>query len=73
MSESIADIRFATVKQWCAISGMGRTSTFAAIKQGHLVTYSPPGVRTLIDVQKGIEWIRSHPIRSYQSGQKRAQ
>jgi hypothetical protein len=53
--------KFATIEQWCAISGMGRTSVYQAIASGQLRGRKLGKRRVLIDVEHGLRWIRSLP------------
>jgi hypothetical protein len=56
-------IRFparASVTGWCEISGMGRTSTYEALRRRDLHAVKM-GTRTLIDVARGLEWLDSLP------------
>jgi hypothetical protein len=52
--------RFATIDNWCAISGMGRRVTYDEIGRGNLKAIKV-GARTLIDVEAGLSWLRSRP------------
>lgn len=51
---------FATIPDWCALSGMGRTLTYEALRRGDLVARKV-GDRTLIDVERGLVWLNSLP------------
>ena len=51
---------FVTIAGWCALSGMGRTSTNLALNCGQLHAVRL-GRRVLIDVGPGIAWLRSLP------------
>ena len=51
---------FATVADFCRLSGVGRTSLYDALKSGH-VPARKLGARTLIDVAAGLAWIESLP------------
>lgn len=51
---------FATVSGWCALSGMGRSTTYEALGAGHLRAVKL-GSRTLIDVPQGLAWLDSLP------------
>lgn len=51
---------FATIDNWCAISGMGRRSTYDAVGRGDLRAIKA-GTRTLIDVEHGLAYMRSLP------------
>ena len=58
--------KFAAISQWCAISGMTRTATYAALGAGDLRAIKQPGGRrTLIDVDAGLEWLRSQPAATF--------
>jgi hypothetical protein len=64
MSESTAEIQFATIPRWCKISGMSTRSTYRALAAGSLEAFKV-GASSLIDVQKGLAWIRSQPKATY--------
>lgn len=65
--------KFAPVPQWCALSGMTRTATYAALGRGDLRAIKQPGGRrTLIDVDHGIAWLRSQPAVDLSRHQKAA-
>lgn len=51
---------FATILVWCALSGMGRSTTYEAIGAGHLRARKL-GARTLIDVAHGLDWLNTLP------------
>lgn len=51
---------FCTITRWCALSGMGRTSTYDALRSGQLVGRKL-GKRVLIDAEAGLAWLRSLP------------
>ena len=51
---------FATVTDWCVLSGIGRSTSYEAIGAGHLRTRKV-GTRTLIDVAHGLAWLDSLP------------
>lgn len=51
---------FATVNQWIALSGLGRTKVYELIATGDLKTFRV-GRRVLIDVEAASAWIRSQP------------
>lgn len=58
--------KFAAIPQWCAISGMTRTATYVALADGNLRAIKQPGGRrTLIDVDAGLEWLRSQPAATF--------
>lgn len=50
----------ATVTDWCALSGMGRSATYEALGRGDLRAVKV-GSRTLIDVAHGLAWLDSLP------------
>jgi hypothetical protein len=52
--------KFASVKNWCRISGMSRTGTYYALGRGDLKAIKLRG-RTLVDVEAGLTWQRSMP------------
>ena len=51
---------FATIADWCALSGMGRSSVYEAMGGGHLRSRKI-GTRTLIDVAHGLAWLDTLP------------
>ncbi len=53
-------LAFASVTDWCALSGMGRSTTYEALGAGHLRAVKL-GAKTLIDVPHGLEWLGSLP------------
>lgn len=50
----------ATITDWCALSGMGRSATYEALGRGDLRAVKL-GARTLIDVAHGLAWLDSLP------------
>ncbi len=52
--------KFATIPDWCALSGMRRTNTYQAISDGHLRAIKL-GARTLVDVERGLAWLNAMP------------
>jgi hypothetical protein len=52
--------QFGTLPQWCADSGMGRTSTYAAISEGKIRAVKS-GSRTLVDYASGFGYLNSLP------------
>jgi excisionase family DNA binding protein len=52
--------RYGTIAQWCADTGMGRTTTYQALADGHLRAVKA-GTRTLIDYEVGFAWLASLP------------
>jgi hypothetical protein len=58
----ILEPKYAPLPHWCLISGMTRTATYLALGEGSLHAIKQPGGRrTLIDVERGLEWLRSQP------------
>jgi len=51
---------FATIQNWCRLSGMSRSGTYLAIGRGDLRAIKV-GQRTLIDVPHGLAWLNSQP------------
>lgn len=51
---------FATIEDWCILSGMSRRGTFRALQRRHLVGRKM-GRSTMIDVPRGMAWINSLP------------
>ena len=51
----------ATIPFWCALSGMGRSTTYEALSRGDLRAIKL-GTRTLIDVPHGLAWLDSLPL-----------
>ena len=58
---------WATVDEWGRISCIGRTTTYAALRDGHL-TARKLGGRTLINVAAGLAWIDNLPPYRPQTG-----
>ena len=52
---------YASVADWLAISGMGRSTTYEALGRGDLRARKL-GTRTLIDVPHGLAWLDSLPV-----------
>lgn len=51
---------FASLSDWCRLSGMGRTVTYEALGRGDLRARKI-GSRTLIDVAHGLGWMNALP------------
>ena len=52
---------FMPIQDWVSFSGMTRSATYTALGRGHLVAIRPGGgKRVLIDVERGVAWLRSH-------------
>jgi hypothetical protein len=56
----MADAKFATIRTWEEISGMGRSKTYEELGKGNLRAVKS-GRSTLIDVDHGLEYLRSCP------------
>jgi hypothetical protein len=52
--------RYASIPQWCGISGMGRTRTYEEAGRGNLRIIKVGG-RSLVDVPHGLAWLDSLP------------
>jgi hypothetical protein len=53
--------KFAPIEpDWCTISGMSRRMTYEEIGRGNLKAVKL-GTRTLVDVEHGLEYLRSLP------------
>lgn len=53
--------KYATVDNWTALSGLGRSSTYYLLAQQKLRAIKA-GRRTLIDVDHGLAWLAAQPI-----------
>jgi hypothetical protein len=62
--------RYAPISDWCFISGMSRSTTYEALGRGDLKAIKL-GVRTLIDVEAGLEWLGSLPAADIRPGHRR--
>lgn len=51
---------YATIRDWCAISGMNRTATYSALGRRNLRA-KKSGRRTLIHVPTGLAYLESLP------------
>lgn len=51
---------FVTVTHWTKVSGMSRSKTYQEIGRGNLRSVKC-GRRTLLDMQAGLDWMRSLP------------
>ena len=58
--EATATPAYASIDDWCRLSGMGRTNTYASLSRGELHGRKL-GKRILIDVEQGLAWMRSLP------------
>ncbi len=52
--------RFVSTREWCRLSGMGMTSTYASLGRGDLIAIKL-GRRTLVDAEAGLAWLESQP------------
>jgi hypothetical protein len=52
--------KFATIEDWCTISGMSRRVTYDRMGTGELKAIKVGG-RTLLDVEAGLAWMRALP------------
>ena len=63
---------YATVPEWCRLSGMGKSVTYEMLGVGNLRARKL-GARTLIDVPHGLAWLDSLPAAAIRPhGGKRA-
>lgn len=51
---------YAPVNDWCGLSGLSRTRTYALLGDG-VLRAKRLGGRTLIDVRHGLDWLASLP------------
>jgi excisionase family DNA binding protein len=51
---------FASITDWCALSGLSRRTTYDCLRNGRLRAVKQ-GNRTLIDVKHGLKYIQSLP------------
>jgi hypothetical protein len=51
---------FASIEDWCVISGMSRRTTYERLGSGELRAVKL-GSKTLVDVPHGLSWLRSRP------------
>jgi hypothetical protein len=64
--------KFATIDNWCTISGMGRRSVYDELGRANLKAVKV-GTRTLIDVDAGLAWLRSRPPAVIRAPRRRQQ
>jgi hypothetical protein len=57
---SFSSPKFAPLEVWVAISGMSRRHVIDQLALGNIKAHKV-GRSTLIDVESGLAWIRSHP------------
>jgi hypothetical protein len=63
--------KYAPIRDWGALSGMGRTATYNALARGDMRAIKV-GVRTLIDVEHGLAWLASLPAATIGAGRSAA-
>lgn len=56
----MADIKFCSIKDWSALSGIQRSSTYEMLADGRLKA-KKFGAKVLIDVEHGLAFIRDLP------------
>ena len=52
--------KFATIEDWCVISGLSRRVVYDKLGTGELKAIKVGG-RTLVDVEAGLAWMRALP------------
>ena len=62
-SETDLTPAFATIPDWCRISGMGRTATYQALSRRDLQARKL-GKAVLVDVRAGLAWMDTLPMAS---------
>ena len=62
--------QYAPIKDWCELSGEGRSSAYQALGRGDLRAIKL-GARTLIDVEHGLVWLSSLPAAVITTGRRR--
>jgi hypothetical protein len=62
--------KYAPIPDWCALSGMSRSSTYEALGRGDLRAIKM-GARTLVDVEHGLTWLATMPIAEITTGRRR--
>lgn len=60
VSDDWVRAKYASIPDWCRMSGMSRTGTYDAVGRNELKAIKV-GARTLIDVEAGLAWMRSLP------------
>ena len=48
--------RYGSVRQWCAESGIGRTTSYELIARG-ILRAGKVGAKTIIDIAAGLDWL----------------
>jgi hypothetical protein len=62
-------IKYASIADWRAISGMGRTATYEALGRSDLRAIKLNN-RTLIDVEHGLAWLATMPSAEITTGRR---
>jgi len=62
--------KYCSIADWSALSGMSRSVTYERLATGHLRAIKL-GVRTLIDVEHGLGYLKSLPIAEFTTGRSR--
>jgi hypothetical protein len=52
--------KFGGINIWCALTGMSVRATYDRLGTGDLNGVKV-GTRTLVDIEKGLEWLRAQP------------
>ena len=52
--------KYGPIAAWCLVSGMKPSTTYAALRDGHLKAIKM-GRRTLIDFDAGLAWLAQRP------------
>ena len=65
-SHQIPQPAFATMACWTALSGLSRSASYEALAAGHLRGVKR-GRTLLVDVQTGLDWIRSLPAATFRT------
>lgn len=56
-----AEVKFASIRRWCEISGIGLTTSYKLIAAGRLPARKL-GSRLLVDVEAGLLYLQSLPV-----------
>lgn len=59
-------IRYASIAQWMAMTGMCRATTYNELARGNLRAVKH-GKRTHIDVEHGLAWMASLPLATFRA------
>jgi hypothetical protein len=62
--------KFCSIEDWVKLSGMGRRFTYERLTDGSLRA-KKMGAKTLIDVEFGLNWLRSLPDAAFASPRRR--